>query len=190
MKPDLLWGSVGCAAVRPGWAGGRARAAPCSYLCYHRTAQAALPRIPSTPLQVYLATCFDARVAVKVLLGSGAAIVSEHDVEAASQQAQALLRELEGEAAVMASLRHTNVVALLGLCRQPPALITGRGRVATAGSTGELLARRCGPASAHALQAACRASLHPPPLPQSTVRGEGWTRCWRKRARTRRLGRS
>ena len=64
----------------------------------------------------------------------------------------------------MASLRHTNVVALLGLCRQPPALITGRGRVATAGSTGELLARRCGPASAHALQAACRASLHHPPL--------------------------
>ncbi|PRW60009.1 GTP-binding nuclear Ran [Chlorella sorokiniana] len=88
--------------------------------------------------KVYLATCFEAGVAVKVLLGSDTAIVSEQDAEAASQQAQLLLRELEEEAGLMASLRHPNIVSFIGLCRRPPALIT---EYCALGGLNDLLAR-------------------------------------------------
>ena len=44
--------------------------------------------------------------------------------ERPNKQDNTLLKELQQEAGLMASLRHPNVVLFLGVCFQPPAMVT------------------------------------------------------------------
>ncbi|KAL4443337.1 hypothetical protein ABPG75_011074 [Micractinium tetrahymenae] len=80
------------------------------------------------PLQVYLAQWHETPVACKVLI--------DKEVLAAAGPAKALglpsdlLAQLDGEASLLASLRHPNCVSFIGVCTSPPCIITeycGRG---------------------------------------------------------------
>ena len=90
-------------------------------------------------MQVYAARWNEASVAVKRLdtldLGLPEPCETDHQV----------LEGLRAEAGLMASLRHPNIVAFMGYCIAPPAIITklcGRGSL-----TDVLKAAKCYPAS-------------------------------------------
>ncbi|KAL4427896.1 hypothetical protein ABPG75_001985 [Micractinium tetrahymenae] len=71
--------------------------------------------------KVYLARWNETLVAVKVLVsGSG----HQQGADAAWSVPQAVLDALEKEAQVMATLRHPNIVQFLGICSEPPAIVT------------------------------------------------------------------
>lgn len=79
--------------------------------------------------KVYLARWRETIVAVKVLSNPDIAAWSTppHTEEEAAVRAEAMttmLESLEKEAAMMASLRHPNVVMYLGICLEPPCVVT------------------------------------------------------------------
>ncbi|KAK9814855.1 hypothetical protein WJX73_000289 [Symbiochloris irregularis] len=71
--------------------------------------------------RVYLAKWRETTVAVKVLAG---AAPSPDDGEEEQRQHRRLLDSLEKEASMMAQMRHPNVVLYLGLCLEPPCVVT------------------------------------------------------------------
>ena len=73
-----------------------------------------LPQLPIPPAQVYLAEWSATLVAVKVLLGAGGLLGSAGDVQRALSQSAPLLRKLESEASLLASLRWAKVGVLHG----------------------------------------------------------------------------
>jgi len=70
--------------------------------------------------RVYLALWSGTPVACKVLLSADAEF--SHEVLVLPE---ATTRELQKEAAVMARMRHPNIVAFMGLCTLPPCILTG-----------------------------------------------------------------
>lgn len=79
--------------------------------------------------KVYLARWRETIVAVKVLSNPDIAAWSTppHSEEEAAVRAEAMttmLESLEKEAAMMATLRHPNVVMYLGICLEPPCVVT------------------------------------------------------------------
>ncbi len=74
------------------------------------------------PAQVYLASLAGRPVAVKVLLQlDGASAAAEQPAVLPPAALAGLFRE----ASVAASVQHPNVVSLVGVCSQPPALVSG-----------------------------------------------------------------
>jgi hypothetical protein len=77
--------------------------------------------------QVFLARWRETTVAVKVLgaMGAGAAPgLDEEFPDAAAAKGHPLYESLQKEAALMASLRHPSIVMYLGVCLDPPAVVT------------------------------------------------------------------
>ncbi|KAI3427397.1 hypothetical protein D9Q98_010312 [Chlorella vulgaris] len=80
--------------------------------------------------RVYLAMWNQVPVAVKILIDREAAhrAAAEGDPEAAaaamSALSEPLLAKLDEEAGMLAALRHPNIVNFLGVCHQPPCILT------------------------------------------------------------------
>jgi serine/threonine protein kinase len=74
--------------------------------------------------KVYLAKWRETTVAVKVLSNTGMSSSMEEDEAYQAQNNTMLLEGLEKEAGLMASLRHPNVVLYLGVCLNPPCVVT------------------------------------------------------------------
>ena len=94
-----------------------------SYLIYKRPAcvPPAMPCSGLPALKVYLASWRETAVAAKVLLTPDQL---EESVEMLVLP-DATMRELHKEAAIMAQIRHPNVVPFLGICSMPPCILTG-----------------------------------------------------------------
>lgn len=74
--------------------------------------------------KVFLAKWRETTVAVKLLTYTGVSGSLEGDDEYFNQGMNVLLKGLEQEAGMMASMRHPNVVMYLGVCLQPPCVVT------------------------------------------------------------------
>lgn len=70
--------------------------------------------------RVYVALWNETRVACKVLMTEDAAFN-----QGPLELPDAAMKELQKEAAMMAHMRHPNIVAFLGLCTLPPCIVTG-----------------------------------------------------------------
>ncbi|KAK2078096.1 hypothetical protein QBZ16_003964 [Prototheca wickerhamii] len=70
--------------------------------------------------RVYLAKWNETYVAVKVLIQRGLDPNDPHEATLALSMSNPIMASLHKEAAMMASLRHPNVVGFLGLCTNPP----------------------------------------------------------------------
>ncbi|KAI7839198.1 hypothetical protein COHA_007087 [Chlorella ohadii] len=73
-------------------------------------------------LQVYLASWFGTEVAVKILIVGHVASASE--AQRALSLSAPIMQKLEAEASLLASLRHPHVVNFLGICHEPPCIVT------------------------------------------------------------------
>ncbi|KAA6426630.1 MAG: kinase [Trebouxia sp. A1-2] len=74
--------------------------------------------------KVFLAKWRETTVAVKLLTYTGVSGSLEDNDEFVNQGMNVLLKGLEQEAGMMASMRHPNVVMYLGVCLQPPCVVT------------------------------------------------------------------
>ncbi|KAL4436932.1 hypothetical protein ABPG75_004071 [Micractinium tetrahymenae] len=74
--------------------------------------------------RVFLALWRETQVAVKILMNTGMEIEDVDDAERALTLSNPVLESLEKEASMMAALRHPNVVAFLGVCADPPSVVT------------------------------------------------------------------
>ena len=76
--------------------------------------------------KVFLAKWRETTVAVKVLgsIGGGGSYLDEEFPDAAAAKGHPLYESLQKEAAMMASLRHPSIVMYLGVCLDPPAVVT------------------------------------------------------------------
>lgn len=50
---------------------------------------------------------------------------ADHYAERGLELPDAAMKELQKEAAVMARMRHPNIVTLMGICALPPCIVTG-----------------------------------------------------------------
>ena len=97
-------------------------------------------------MQVYLARWHETPVAVKILIDKDA--LANADPQQALSLPAPLLAKLDEEAGLLASLRHPNVVNFMGVCREPPCIVTeycGRGSltmVLTAAKTDPTVAQK------------------------------------------------
>lgn len=76
--------------------------------------------------RVYLALWNETSIACKVMISADAKVDQQ-----SLDLIDATVQELQKEAAVMAQMRHPNVVNLLGLCTLPPCILTGKGSLAS-----------------------------------------------------------
>ena len=70
--------------------------------------------------RVYLALWNETPVACKVLVSADAQFNQE-----SLELPEATMKELQSEAAVMARMRHPNIIGFMGLCTLPPCIMTG-----------------------------------------------------------------
>jgi len=106
--------------------------------------------------RVYLAMWQETPVAVKILLDRGRDFATMTAAQVMTI-ASPVLKELNREAGLMASLRHSNIVQFMGVCTTPPAIIT---EYCSAGSLRDVLsAAMTTPGVANQLLWSCRINM-------------------------------